>query len=156
MMFANGQPGAWVPKKYQATPDPTAWIPIGETSREREEREGNQQWALPVCQAMGRGGQTCMLVRRAFCNGGTDLILTPTVRNSSSKKCEITSEGTSKRQRWDFHSGLFQMIRPPLQHGANSQAWYKDEMCVLFTRRRQRVGRTIRVTHSSEHIIQFS
>lgn len=42
MMFVNGQPGAWIPKKYQATADPTAWIPIAETSREREEGEGNQ------------------------------------------------------------------------------------------------------------------
>lgn len=73
MMFANGQPEAWIPKRYQATPDITAWIPIAETSREREKGEGSHYWALPVCQAVGEGCQTCVLVRRAFCHGGTDL-----------------------------------------------------------------------------------
>lgn len=89
-----------------------------------------------------------MLVRRAFCNGGTDLYYLTyfshqLLGNSSSKKCELTPEGTSKSQRWDFHAGLFQMIRPPLQQGANSPAWYKDEMWVLFSRTRQQAGRTI-------------
>ena len=39
MMFANGQPEAWIPKSYQATPDITAWIPIAETNRGRKEKE---------------------------------------------------------------------------------------------------------------------
>lgn len=108
---------------------------------------------------MGEGCQTCVLVRRAFCHGGTDLYYLTyfshqLLGNSRSKKCEITPEGTSKRQRWD--SGLFQMIQPPLQHGANSPAWNRDEMCVLFPRMRRRVGRTIHATHSSERVVQFS
>lgn len=66
MMFANGQPEAWLPKRYQATPDPTAWIPVAKTSREREEGEGNHYWALPVCQAVGEGVSNMRVGEKGF------------------------------------------------------------------------------------------
>lgn len=73
MMSANREQEHASQKKPQTTPDPRACILIGERSREREERKETITGHFLYAKHCGEERQMCESVRRALCNGGTDL-----------------------------------------------------------------------------------